>query len=280
MAARHPDATPQRMSPPLRQPALHIRSYRGLSAPHDHDFAQLVLPVTGALDLDIAGHAGSLDVAHAGFVPRGLPHATRAHHANRVLVLDLSADTDTDDTARTLAPALAALAERPFVQLSAPAHRLVDFMALLVEQGQAAAPAVQLWVPLLLDTLLLQPARPASRLMALRAQVQAALERPWTVAQMAQQAAISPSRLHELFQLELQTTPRAWLAGLRLARACELLAATRMPIAEVAARSGFADQSALSHAMRRARGQTPAAWRKLQQAGGTTTAGESGTKLP
>ena len=35
----------------------------------------------------------------------------------------------------------------------------------------------------------------------------------WTVAQMAELAAISPSRLHEWFRAELDTSPRAWLAA-------------------------------------------------------------------
>ncbi|RYY92142.1 MAG: AraC family transcriptional regulator, partial [Comamonadaceae bacterium] len=55
-------------TPPL-QPALHLRSYRGSSAPHDHDFPQLVLPVAGALDLDFGSRAGALSAAQGAFVP-------------------------------------------------------------------------------------------------------------------------------------------------------------------------------------------------------------------
>ncbi|MDA7418841.1 AraC family transcriptional regulator [Xenophilus arseniciresistens] len=244
------------MRSPPSQPALHLRSYRGHSAPHDHDFAQLVLPVSGALDLDFGDRAAALDAARGAFVPTRQPHATRTQGPNRSLILDLPED----DSA--LAPLLAQLAQRPFLALSAPATRLLDFMALRVEQGQASAPVVQLWVPLLLDTLLLQPPRPASRLAALRARVQADPGAPWTVERMARLAALSPSRLHALFQAELHSTPRAWLQAQRLARARELLAHTRLPIAEIASRCGFADQSALTHAMRRAHDTTPAAWRR------------------
>ncbi|RYF74042.1 MAG: AraC family transcriptional regulator [Comamonadaceae bacterium] len=200
-----------------------------------------------------------MSAAQGAFVPPRQPHATRSAGPNRSLILDLPADA-------ALAPLLEQLAHRPFLSLSAPSTRLVDFMALLVEQGQASAPAVQLWVPLLLDTLLLQAPRPASRLAALRARVQAEPGEGWTVARMAQFAALSPSRLHELFQAELNTAPRAWLQTVRLGRARDLLAHTRLPIADIASRCGFADQSALTHAMRRAHDTTPAAWRR-QSAG-------------
>lgn len=245
------------MRSPPPQPSLHLRSYRGHSAPHDHDFAQLVLPVAGALHIDFGDRAAPLSAARGAFVPTRQPHATHTDGPNRSLVLDLPADA-------ALAPLLEQLAHRPFLALSAPATRLLDFMALLVEQGQASAPAVQLWVPLLLDTLLLQAPRPASRLAALRARVEADPGADWTVARMAQVAALSPSRLHELFLAELQAPPRAWLQGLRLTRARELLAQTGLPIAEIASRCGFADQSALTHAMRRAHDVTPAAWRRQQ----------------
>lgn len=247
---------PAMRTPPL-QPALHLRSYRGHSAPHDHDFPQLVLPVAGGLDLDLGGRAASLSATRGAFVPSSQAHATRTQGPNRSLILDLPADP-------ALSPLLEQLAQRPFLALSTPATRLLDFMALLVEQGQASPPTVQLWVPLLLDTLLLQAPRPASRLAALRARVEADPGAGWTVERMAQVAALSPSRLHELFQAELRTPPRAWLQTLRLAHARDLLAHTRLPIAEIASRCGFADQSALTHAMRRAHDITPAAWRRQQ----------------
>lgn len=250
------------MRTPLPQPALHLRSYRAQAAPHDHEFAQLVLPVAGELVLDLGGRAAKLDAARGAFVPLRQPHATHGMELNRSLILDLPAAD------AMLAPLLAQLAQQPMLALSAPAARLVDFMALRVEQGQATASAVQLWVPLLLDTLLLQAPRPASRLAALRARVEADPGADWSVARMAQCAALSPSRLHELFQAELRTTPRAWLQAQRLARARALLAGTQWPIAQIASRCGFADQSALTHAMRRAHATTPATWRRQHQAPG------------
>ncbi|HVR53548.1 MAG TPA: helix-turn-helix domain-containing protein, partial [Pseudorhodoferax sp.] len=61
---------------------------------------------------------------------------------------------------------------------------------------------------------------------------------------------------------ELGRTPAAWLQQLRLERVREALVTTNRPIAELALAAGYADQNALTRAMRRATGTTPAAIRR------------------
>lgn len=239
---------------------ISLRSYRDESLAHSHDFPQLVLPLAGRLELDIAGRQGLADAATGAFVEPGATHATSAAGANRSLVLDLA-------PSMLDARLLEQLALRPFVPLSLAAGKLVDFMALMLEQQQQMALAqLQHWVPLLLDTLALTAPRPQSRLHMLMAKMEAEPGLPWSVAEMAAAASISPSRLHEWFQQEAGTTPRAWLAEVRMRRACELLRATALPLPEIALRCGYADQSALTNAMRKLRATTPAAYRRALKA--------------
>ena len=82
---------------------------------------------------------------------------------------------------------------------------------------------------------------------------------------MARASGVSVSRLHALFREELDTTPHAWLLEQRLVKAREWLATTEAPIAEIALRAGFSEQSALTRALRKATGMTPAAYRRQQQ---------------
>jgi AraC-like DNA-binding protein len=79
---------------------------------------------------------------------------------------------------------------------------------------------------------------------------------------MARAAGVSVSRLHGLFREELASSPHAWLLAHRIGRACEWLASTATPIAEIALRAGFSEQSALTRALRKATGMTPAAYRR------------------
>jgi AraC-like DNA-binding protein len=73
------------------------------------------------------------------------------------------------------------------------------------------------------------------------------------------------SRLHALFQAELDTSPHAWLRDVRLARARTWLAETTAPIAGIALAAGFSDQSALTRALRDATGMTPGAYRRASR---------------
>ncbi|ALU88276.1 transcription regulator protein [Herbaspirillum rubrisubalbicans M1] len=245
----------------LPLPQLHLRSYREQTLADRHDFSQLVLPLAGRLELDIAGHQGYADSLTAAFVEPGAWHETRAGGSNRALVLDLAPHAV--DTLQ-----LEALARRAFVPLTAAASKLVEFMALSLAQSTAPAAghALHHWVPLLLDTLAQQPPQVKSRLHRMLARVEAQAAQPWTVADMAALAAISPSRLHEWFQQELGTSPRAWLAEVRLAQACQLLRTSALPVAAIAQRCGYGDQSAMTHAMRKLRGTTPSAYRKQYRA--------------
>ncbi|WP_034332647.1 helix-turn-helix transcriptional regulator [Herbaspirillum huttiense] len=243
----HPDT-----APPVAQ--LHLRSYREESLAHRHDFAQLVLPLAGHLAMDIAGREGLADTATAAFVEPGARHATRAGGENRSLVVDLAPGA-------VGSLQLEVLAQRPFLPLSRAAGKLVEFMAVAASDNRPGGNTLQHWVPLLLDALTQQP-QALSRLRLMLARVEARAEHPWTVAQMAELAAISPSRLHEWFRAELDTSPRAWLAEVRVARACQLLRTSSLPLAQIAQRCGYGDQSALTHALRKLRGTTPSAYRK------------------
>ena len=84
---------------------------------------------------------------------------------------------------------------------------------------------------------------------------------PLTVAELAGLARVSEFHFSRLFRATTGASPHQYLLGRRLARAHELLTGTDLPVAAVAARCGFADQSHLSRHARRAFGAPPAAVR-------------------
>ncbi|WP_442034895.1 helix-turn-helix domain-containing protein [Pseudoduganella sp. RAF19] len=234
---------------------LHVRSYGEFGNPDRHDYAQLVLPLRGAVQLDIDGKFGRLDVLTAGFVAPRAWHAQGGDRTNQSLILDV------DEC--SLPPAISErLHDRPFTAINSASRKLIEFMAIMAEQRAAAPSVVQGWAPLLLDTLMLDAPRPASRLAALMARIEAEPGLPWATETMAKSAGVSVSRLHALFRSEHGTSPHDWLLERRLARACEWLAQTDRPIAELALRAGFSEQSALTRAMRKAMDMTPAAYRR------------------
>ena len=235
-------------------PAISIRSYGTDGHAHAHEFAQLVLPLAGSLEIDLEGQGARLDRTQAACVPPGMRHAQESRLPNRFLVVDLPA-VDTDILA------LDKLAARRFVTITPAAAHLIDYMGAALEGG-APARNMALWTPLLLDALAEAPPRPVSRLAALLAAMGSEHVLGWTVADLAAQAKLSSSRLHAVFREELGTTPHTWLAERRLEQVLRWLATTELPIAEIALRAGFSDQSALTRAVRKACGMTPAAYRR------------------
>lgn len=237
---------------------LAIRSY-GATSGDRHDFAQLVLPLAGEVLIDIEGRAGRLDPLQGAFVPPSAWHAQSGAHGNRSLIVDIARGALAHD-------AFARLADQPFTPLGAGARKLVEYMGVMHASETMPQPArttlLQGWIPLLLDTLAFDTPQPRSRLAALLAQVQAQPGLAWSTASMADAARMSVSRLHALFREELDTSPHAWLLQQRIEAACRELAGGNRPIAEVALRAGFSDQSALNRALRRHRDTTPAAWRR------------------
>jgi transcriptional regulator GlxA family with amidase domain len=91
--------------------------------------------------------------------------------------------------------------------------------------------------------------------------VDAHLEWPLTVADMARVGNVSASRLHALFREHLMTTPQKYLTQRRLRRASELLAHTSLSVMEVALRVGYGDQAAFTRAFRKHVGTAPLGYR-------------------
>ncbi len=104
---------------------------------------------------------------------------------------------------------------------------------------------------------------PELRLQAPFRRVGARLDEPWSVALLADQMACSVPHLHRLCQQVFGMGPMAWLTGLRMNKARQLLLYTNWPLAELAARVGYSDGANFANRFRRLTGQTPGAFRRL-----------------
>ena len=94
------------------------------------------------------------------------------------------------------------------------------------------------------------------------ARMEAMLDTPESVSEIAASVGLSPRRLETLFRQAFGTTPGAHVLALRLQSARRMLADTRHPLAEVALRTGFSSPATLSRAFKRAYGMSPGAVRK------------------
>jgi AraC family transcriptional regulator len=91
-------------------------------------------------------------------------------------------------------------------------------------------------------------------LQRLREYILAHLEGPINVEALAQIARLSPFHFSRVFTQSIGMTPHRYVVRLRLQRAVDLVHQGRTGLAEIAVRTGFADQSHLSRWVRRVHG--------------------------
>ncbi|WP_296223695.1 AraC family transcriptional regulator [Ralstonia sp. UBA689] len=245
---------------------LDFRTYGLAAPPHAHDFVQVVMPARGVLEMDVDGRAGCVDTHHAALIPAGATHAFEAAGTNSFIVLDIAAQAID-------APDLGGLANRVFFPLTPGLRALTAWLqsAHAPHAGPVLdATLANAWSSLALATL---AAHPANQSTQIHARPDARAERAWhaieqryaeplTADALAAEVGLSARRLATLFRAEYGTTLHARLAEVRLRHALSLLEATALPIAEIAARTGYYDQSALTRHLKAAHGVTPAAVRR------------------
>jgi transcriptional regulator GlxA family with amidase domain len=84
--------------------------------------------------------------------------------------------------------------------------------------------------------------------------MEAALDDPMPLAEIARNLGTSPRSLQQQFRLRLNTTPQDHYLQLRLAEARRLVTDTETPLMDVAIATGFTSQSSFARAFRTAHG--------------------------
>jgi PAS domain S-box-containing protein len=90
---------------------------------------------------------------------------------------------------------------------------------------------------------------------------------PLSMASLAARVSLSVSQFERRFKKRFQTTPRKYLASVRINAACQLLSSTDLPIATIALQTGFYDQSHLTKQFAKVKGWTPAQYRRNHRTG-------------
>ncbi len=235
--------------------SVDLRSYRDETPDERHSFVQIVLPVAGQLEIDVCGLQERLSPSKGVLVHKNTSHTQTSNVVNRSLVVDMDEQTVGADI-------LDKFSSGPFIDLSPRTTRLTQYMHSMMQNGEENAKAAQAWAPMLVESLACETPDVTSRLSALKALVEIDPFIPWSLERMADHADISVSRLHAIFREQFDETPHFWLSDIRMEKICALLAGSSLPIAEIADRAGFSDQTALTRAMKGAKGTTPAAYRR------------------
>lgn len=229
-------------------PALTLRRYGPAPGSHSHDHFQVLLALSGTLELEIDGRGLHLPPGHGCVIAPEARHDFESSSGSLCLVLD-SYHADWSQRAARLQglPGVYALArylsqaveERlPLAQEHGP--------ALLMEAWASAHHGSRC------DTDIRQrrAARPIDW-WELQQWAVGEWHRPLTVADLAERAHLSPSQFAARCRTDQGMSAMQWLRHLRLQQAREWRA-QGMPVAEAARRAGYRSPSALTAALRRA----------------------------
>lgn len=237
---------------------LSLRRYHQETLAHSHSHAQLVFGLSGLLDFEVEGLGCRVGPQALAVVPPDSHHACASREGSLCLVLDVPDRPWLEERLGPHAGPSLALLEKPgHLRLDGHQQQLVDWLArsrlddaLIAAQGSA----------LLLASLTQGAASmPAERLplAAIDAHIDRHCAQPLQVADLARLCGLSVARFHARFLAETGHTPMDHLRKRRLQRARALLEGSTLAVGEVAARVGYASQSAFTAALSRELGVTP-----------------------
>ncbi|MFC5392959.1 helix-turn-helix domain-containing protein [Bosea vestrisii] len=235
---------------------LELRSYRGGDR-HRHDYSQILLPMQGAMRLDVEGHRSVVSSQCVAIIPRDHEHDFEPTADCSMLILDVEAGAFAGEAEpallRDLVPSLTRVEPwlwRMFRQLGA------EVEAGACRPGDAARMAMaglQLVVPSAMP-------RPLSR--AEGRVIDVARSRgAGRVAEMARTAGLGQSRFHALFRATTGQSPKQSQLTRLFDEAADRLVTTELPISEIAYALGYQNASSFNRQFKRRFGLTPSEFR-------------------
>ncbi|GGE59602.1 proline utilization regulator [Streptosporangium jomthongense] len=235
---------------------------------HRHEHHQIVVGIQGEADLNVDGTGSHLNTWKACLVPTEARHDYCGDYQNHVLVINVDPSNPAVSTpAHADYEKMVRIFEKPrTLQMDSRLQGLVQFAAgefdrspgNLALHGHLAASILHCMADRLVDRKVATPNRHSLCPSAMQRYIRANLHRKVTVQELASEACLSVSRFHEVFREVLGTTPHQYLLQTRLNQAITLLASTSLSVSEISYRVGFSSQSALTNALRKHKGITPA----------------------
>ena len=237
---------------------------------HAHDFHQIVIGLRGEAEFEIEGLGGAISAFSGCIVPANHLHYYAGNGDNRQLILDLPHDTFAVTGHQR---DLVRLFDAPrFFSLDTALRHYLDFLLqelnLLAPEGRLDSLHGDRLAGTLLGSLHArlanEPTTPTRRLdlAALDRFIDHHLSERLRVADLAAQACLSEAHFSERFRQSTGISPWQYVMRRRLESARRLVQQSRLPLSEIAARTGFTSQSALSRACRKAFGRPPSQLRR------------------
>ena len=244
----------------------HIEEINSEWEQHHHTHHQLILGLNGQIRLQLNQQQTiTLESNHACLIPGGCFHSFKGVGKNRVLVINIDPlDNSIDNTImQTL------FQQAQFLLLDRQLVKLISALSdeLALQNNAALQPHVIGLIVFSLHHRLQQPLAQLTQdsrldINALNEYILQNLSEKMSVDQLAAFCHMSNSQFHLRFRQLKGLTPHQYIVQQRTERAIWLLRNSDLTIAQIAADTGFTNQSALNHAVKAKLNTSPGQIRK------------------
>lgn len=226
------------------------RTYPGVIDTHTHDYAQLIIPLQGAMHIETPRYRFDLNESRVFFLPPDCRHTFFAKSTNRFLVLDVP---------DRMMPAAEANSLSGGLSLSFD-ERWRAFRALLLNEIGDRASSTHSLAHLFQYAYhsLLRDARTPRSI----AYIHRHFNEPLDLATLADLEGFNPTYFCEWFKQKTGLTVKSYLHRLRLQEAKTLLAHTDLPILHIAQQVGYEHHASLVRLFRQHEQISPSAFRR------------------
>jgi AraC family transcriptional regulator len=228
---------------------------------HTHSNAHFVLVVHGTYITEARNRPGLCGEATLIFNPAGTTHRDR-FRSERGCFFTINVGTAVASLVEARHPSALALTSREVIDTAVAAHgefrRPTAFSEMIMEGlGLELAGRLGDWS--------IERDRSAPRwLLQVRDSIADRGTDKLTVGQLAAEARVHPVHLARAFRQYFGCSPGEYLRRCRIDRLRALLRSSDLPLSEAALEAGFADQSQMTTAFRRATGVTPREYRRMR----------------
>ncbi|ARG96939.1 helix-turn-helix domain-containing protein [Legionella micdadei] len=233
---------------------LSLRSYETYHCSHSHDFAQLVLPIQGVLELKNGCQSGLVRDNTAAFIAPNSIHSFAASRKNQFLVVDLKAPNSILN--ENLMPA--------FPTLTTSAIKFLHFAQNYLLQKDSDGFSDYL-IQNLLFKLVSQSLTPVldPKVLKVTQWINNNFAAPINLEGLTHLCHLSTSQLQRRFKkMTGQTVAEYWRMK-KLSQAQLLLSTETLSISSIAYQLGYENVSAFSRCFAHTFGQSPSQWREM-----------------
>ncbi|WP_394180224.1 AraC family transcriptional regulator [Marinomonas posidonica] len=233
--------------------AIEILSYQDTAKAHLHQHTQIVLPLSGQLNLEVEGQQANVQFGQACMISTEQAHTHLALQDNQCLILNALPIWDEK-----------LISTKAFIELTPQAQAYLPFLASLVKDNnitrkQQALALLERLLPIPNERIL----QPDQRLRNAIYLLEQAENADMSIEQLAQHVHLSQSQLTVLFKRHLKVTPKQYQRLQQLKQAKHWLHHSNQSLEEVAEKVGLSNASALVRLFRQYENVTPGQYRLI-----------------